>query len=81
MPFFPLPPSLPSFPPYLPSLPLHPSGVYLPSNPDSVVVGLDYSSGTPMQSAANASFKAKFKMVKCGTDEVEEMNAHSEESE
>ena len=24
-------------------------GVYLPSNPDSVVLGIDYKSGTPMQ--------------------------------
>ena len=34
-----------------------------------------------MQSAAKAPFRAKFKVVKCGTDEVEEMNARSEEGE
>ena len=34
-----------------------------------------------MQSAAKAPFRAKFKVVKCGTEEVEEMNARSEEGE
>ena len=32
-----------------------------------------------MQSAAKAPFLAKFSVVKCGTDEVEKMNTHSEE--
>ena len=71
-----LPPSLThSLPPSLPP------GVYLPSNPDSVVVGIDYQSGRPMQSAAKAPFLAKFRVVKCGTEEVEEMNARDEEGE
>ena len=58
-----------------------PPGVYLPSNPDSVVVGIDYKSGNPMQSAAKAPFLARFRVVKCGTEEVEEMNSRSEEGE
>ena len=54
----------------------------LPSNPDSVVVGIDYQSGNPMQqSAAKAPFLARFTVVKCGTTEVEEMNSHREEGE
>ena len=34
-----------------------------------------------MQSAAKAPFLAKFRVVKCGTEEVEEMNARDEEGE
>lgn len=35
-------------------------GVYLPSNPDGVVVGLDRKSGRPLQSHAKAPFMATF---------------------
>ena len=31
-------------------------GVYLPSNPESIVVGIDYDSGRPLQSHAKVSF-------------------------
>ena len=34
-----------------------------------------------MQSAAKAPFLARFRVVKCGTAEVEEMNSRKEEGE
>ncbi|KAI5291115.1 phosphatidylinositol-4- kinase [Ascosphaera aggregata] len=46
-------------------------GVYLPSNPDGVVVGIDRKSGKPLQSHAKAPYMATFRIRKSkGQDET-----------
>jgi phosphatidylinositol 4-kinase len=53
-------------------------GVYLPSNPDGVVIGIDRKSGKPLQSHAKAPYMATFRIQKNldkpysmdGTDEM-----------
>lgn len=50
-------------------------GVYVPSNPDGVVIGIDRKSGRPLQSHAKAPFMATFKikkMQKVDVDKQEE---------
>lgn len=39
-------------------------GVYLPSNPDGVIIGIDRKSGKPLQSHAKAPFMATFRIRK-----------------
>ncbi|KKY13877.1 putative phosphatidylinositol 3-kinase 3 [Diplodia seriata] len=43
-------------------------GVYLPSNPDGVVVGIDRKSGKPLQSHAKAPYMATFRIRKEKTE-------------
>ncbi|KAF1996104.1 hypothetical protein P154DRAFT_525820 [Amniculicola lignicola CBS 123094] len=43
-------------------------GVYLPSNPDGVVIGIDRKSGKPLQSHAKAPYMATFRIRKSRQD-------------
>lgn len=47
-------------------------GVYLPSNPDGVVVGIDRKSGKPLQSHAKAPYMATFRIRKTRNKTTEE---------
>ncbi|OBT81912.1 hypothetical protein VE02_09422 [Pseudogymnoascus sp. 03VT05] len=47
-------------------------GVYLPINPDGVVIGIDRKSGKPLQSHAKAPYMATFRIKKDVAAEMEE---------
>jgi phosphatidylinositol 4-kinase A len=49
-------------------------GVYLPSNPDGVVVGIDRKSGKPLQSHAKAPFMATFRIRKPSNQDNENVS-------
>lgn len=58
-------------------------GVYLPSNPDGVVIGIDRKSGKPLQSHAKAPYMATFRIQKTrerliGEEAVDDSNEQQE---
>lgn len=60
-------------------------GVYLPSNPDGTVIGIDRKSGKPLQSHAKAPYMATFRIKKNrggieGTDDMLEKTSPTQET-
>src|SRR5436305_10501442 len=49
-------------------------GVYLPSNPEGVVIGIDRKSGKPLQSHAKAPFMATFRIKKTKNQDDENVS-------
>lgn len=61
-------------------------GVYLPSNPDGIVIGIDRKSGKPLQSHAKAPYMATFRIKKTkgsmkGVDEMLEKTHQNVETD
>lgn len=56
-------------------------GVYLPSNPDGVVIGIDRKSGKPLQSHAKAPYMATFRIKKPKAGNIEEVNEMLEDGD
>lgn len=52
-------------------------GCYLPSNPEAVIMKIDYDSAAPMQSAAKTPYRATFHVRRCGIDELERIASES----
>ncbi|KAL1304624.1 hypothetical protein AAFC00_003589 [Neodothiora populina] len=55
-------------------------GVYLPSNPDGVVIGIDRKSGKPLQSHAKAPFMATFRIRKERGMDIEQVEDDAQEA-
>ncbi|WEW60107.1 phosphatidylinositol-4- kinase [Emydomyces testavorans] len=54
-------------------------GVYLPSNPDGAVVGIDRKSGKPLQSHAKAPYMATFRIRKTKPESNEDLNGDGDD--
>jgi phosphatidylinositol 4-kinase A len=55
-------------------------GVYLPSNPEGVVIGIDRKSGKPLQSHAKAPYMATFRIKKSKGGDMQDTDEMIEES-
>jgi phosphatidylinositol 4-kinase len=53
-------------------------GVYLPSNPDGIVVDIDYNSGRPLQSHAKAPFMATFRIQRIRDSEDDDTDVEED---
>lgn len=49
-------------------------GCYLPTSADAIVTDMDRNFGIPLQSAAKAPFLTRFKVYRCGINQVEQIS-------